>query len=132
MTTKRLIISAILLSAVSYGIGNYAGKLTSSKEDSSKSKEKDKEHIIIIETPGKTITEIIRERERKEESKHKEIAQTERSIKLSVSALIAGDIHEGLKPTYGIAISREILGPFTAGGFILNNGTIGLSLGMNF
>lgn len=35
-------------------------------------------------------------------------------------------------PSYGIGIQREVIGPVTVGLFTLTNGTIGLSVGLNF
>lgn len=53
--------------------------------------------------------------------------------KLNVSALVANDFSRGLLvPTYGVSVSKQVLGPFTVGGFGLTNGTIGLSIGVNF
>lgn len=52
---------------------------------------------------------------------------------LNVSALIANDFSRGiLVPTYGISVSKEILGLITVGAFGLTNGAIGVSLGLNF
>lgn len=52
---------------------------------------------------------------------------------INVSALVANDFSTGsLKPLYGISVSKELLGPITVGAFGLTNGTIGLSLGINF
>jgi hypothetical protein len=35
-------------------------------------------------------------------------------------------------PVYGASVTKEIMGPVTAGAFFLTNGTIGVSLGMSF
>ena len=35
-------------------------------------------------------------------------------------------------PIYGISISKEVLGPITAGLYGLNNGILGVSIGVNF
>lgn len=52
---------------------------------------------------------------------------------LNVSGLVANDFSTGvLKPVYGISVSKQIIGPFTVGGFALTNGTIGVSVGLNF
>jgi hypothetical protein len=50
----------------------------------------------------------------------------------NISALVSNNIHEPLKPIYGISINKETLGPVTIGAFGLTNGTVGLSLGINF
>ena len=35
-------------------------------------------------------------------------------------------------PLYGISANKEFIGPITIGAFGLTNGTIGLSIGVNF
>lgn len=35
-------------------------------------------------------------------------------------------------PTYGLAVTRQLLGPISVGGWALTNGTIGVSLGLEF
>lgn len=56
-----------------------------------------------------------------------------KSSTINVSALAANDFSRGLiSPTYGISISKEIVGPITIGLFGLTNSTVGLSLGINF
>lgn len=51
----------------------------------------------------------------------------------NVSGLVANDFSKGvILPAYGVSVSKEILGPFSIGAFGLTNGTIGLSLGVNF
>ncbi len=53
--------------------------------------------------------------------------------KLNVSVLVANDFSKNsLQPLYGVSISKEVLGPVTAGAFALTNGTIGVSIGINF
>lgn len=53
---------------------------------------------------------------------------------LNISALVSADMSKGLfqPPSYGVSVSREVLGPITAGGFALTNGVIGISIGLNF
>lgn len=56
-----------------------------------------------------------------------------KSSTINVSALVANDFSRGLiSPTYGVSISKEIVGPITVGLFGLTNSTVGLSLGINF
>lgn len=50
---------------------------------------------------------------------------------LNVSALISvSNIMD--RPNYGISVSKEVMGPITAGVWGLNNGMLGLSVGINF
>lgn len=51
---------------------------------------------------------------------------------LNVSALVANEFTDGLKPTYGVSVTKQVIGPVTVGAFLLTNSTVGLSLGLNF
>lgn len=50
----------------------------------------------------------------------------------NVSALAGNNFRDIFSPVYGIAVTHQVLGPLTIGAFGLNNGTIGVSLGINF
>lgn len=53
--------------------------------------------------------------------------------KWNVSALIANDFsHGNIVPTYGASAQKEFIGPITIGAFGLTNGTIGVSIGLDF
>ena len=53
--------------------------------------------------------------------------------KLNISALVGNDFSQrSIVPLYGISIQKEVLGPVTVGAFGLTNGTIGISLGLDF
>lgn len=63
----------------------------------------------------------------------KSVSITTRAPTLNISALVANDFSKGLLiPAYGVSVSKQVLGPITVGGFGLTNGTIGLSVGLNF
>jgi hypothetical protein len=52
---------------------------------------------------------------------------------LNVSVLVADDFSRGLLiPTYGVSVTKQVLGPMTVGAFGLTNGTVGVSVGINF
>lgn len=52
---------------------------------------------------------------------------------LSISILGANDFGKGvLAPTYGLSVNTEVLGPVTVGAFGLMNGTVGISVGLDF
>lgn len=51
---------------------------------------------------------------------------------INISALAGLDTGRGFIPTYGISANKELIGPITVGAFGLTNGTIGLSIGLNF
>jgi len=56
-----------------------------------------------------------------------------KSPTLNISGLVANDFSRGiLQPVYGASVSKQVMGPVTAGVFGLSNGIIGLSIGLNF
>lgn len=79
-----------------------------------------------------TTTTIVDRTVSKEKSSRTESAPAPRK-NLNVSALVTNDFSDGeFKPVYGVSVSKEVLGPITIGAFGLTNGTIGLSVGVNF
>ena len=54
------------------------------------------------------------------------------SSKLTISLLGAVNVTDPGLPTYGIAITRPILGPITVGAFGFQNGLVGVSIGLTF
>ncbi len=63
----------------------------------------------------------------------KELVIMPRKSVLNLSALATVDPKAGrYVPIYGISVTKEVFGPFTAGAFGLTNGTLGLSVGINF
>jgi hypothetical protein len=52
---------------------------------------------------------------------------------LNVSALISNNFANGvLQPSYGISVTKQVLGPVTVGAFGLTSGVVGVSIGLNF
>jgi hypothetical protein len=51
---------------------------------------------------------------------------------INISALVALDALHGFTPCYGVSASKEFIGPITVGAFGLTNGTLGVSVGVNF
>lgn len=81
----------------------------------------------VIETTTTTIDRT----QRTETSKNSTVVAKRSTI--NVSALVANDFSTGsLKPLYGVSVSKEVIGQITVGAFGLTNGTLGLSLGLNF
>ena len=60
----------------------------------------------------------------------RKVAATER--KNAINALVGVDIGKAFVPVYGVSYTREVLGPVTLGAYGLTNGTIGVSIGVNF
>ena len=52
--------------------------------------------------------------------------------KVTISALAAMNVTKFGLPIYGASVTKSILGPITVGAFGLQNGTVGMSLGLSF
>lgn len=77
------------------------------------------------------VTDKVKE-ESKDKRKESTIVAAQRPT-TSVSLLAATNTSNVFgPPQYGIYVSHEIIGNITAGAFGLTNGTIGLSIGLNF
>lgn len=94
----------------------------------------DKKHTvitrIIVKNPDGTekTVETIDETE-----KTKTKITTAPKPTVNLSALVATDFSQSqLKPTYGVSITKEVLGNITVGAFVLDNKTAGVSIGYNF
>ena len=67
------------------------------------------------------------------ETKDVQTTVTPQKSKINVSAMAGYDFfHPSLQPTYGLSVSKELLGPITVGAFGLTNGTLGVTVGINF
>lgn len=137
MELKSKIIISVVALAVAYAAGMHRvpKSVEASKEEEVKRETTTHEVTEVVKLPSgetRTITTTdkssITDKTKKEDKKT--IVSTS---KINVSA-IAGinviDPSKGL--SYGISVSKEIAGPITAGLWGLNNGTVGLSLGINF
>lgn len=87
-----------------------------------------------------TVTTVIDQVQNDAVESHDSINQhTEQTVTppkkntLNISLLGANDFKQGsLAPTYGLSVTKEVLGPITVGAFGLMNGTVGISVGLDF
>jgi len=50
----------------------------------------------------------------------------------NVSALVGNNFSNVFAPVYGVSITHQVLGPISIGAYGLNNGIVGVSIGVNF
>jgi hypothetical protein len=128
---------------VSFAFGRYSAPTipnSTTKTETQKDVQKDTDThktTTVTETPdGKKITTIIEDTTTKSNSqtdtKKDQTIQAPKTSVINISALAGLDTGRGFVPTYGISASKELIGPITVGAFGLTNGTIGLSVGVNF
>lgn len=144
MTNRLLILLAILLAAIFFALGRYTVKTTITTTDRKIDEVKDtdtKKHEVITEVkkPDGSITTVTVIDTARSTQDHKDtdtFTKTITSAKnpiTNISLLAATSTHSFTSPpTYGISVNREIAGPLTVGAFGLMNGTVGISIGVNF
>lgn len=134
---KGLSVLFILL-ALAFASGRYSvkspaiTKTTQTETNTEREKHKETETVTEKRPDGSetTRTRII------EDTNTRRKNETDTTVKieppkpmLNVSAL--GAYKDG-ELAYGLSVTKQFVGPVTAGIFGLNNGTIGLSIGVNF
>lgn len=130
---KSTFYGIVIAGVLGIGLGYYLAPKAST------STEQQNNNIITHETTttqtnkkGTTKTTIVKEIIDKSKIE-KEVVVVPKKPSINISALAA--VNPSLRhyeSIYGISVSKEVFGPFTAGAFGLTDGTLGLSLGINF
>lgn len=152
LTTKTKYVIALILIMTAFATGRFSVqksvvKSTTSLVSDSKTNQNSDTHtqttITTVKTPDgtvKTIQQISQVKDVQttttaDTTIHSQTTVTPtKTNTINISALVGNDFSHGLgiTPIYGVSASKEILGPITAGVFGLNNGVIGVSVGLNF
>jgi len=146
MTDKAKIMLGTMLLLISFAGGRYSAqspeiktqeKLTTvATENKVQDTHTTTETKTIIEPDGKketdtkTTTDVVSkttDTQKQDESLKQDVIPTKQ---LNISGLIG--FAPGFIPTYGVAVSKQILGPVTIGGFGFTTGMFGVSIGVNF
>lgn len=148
-TKTKVIIGAIAL-AVTFALGRYTVPIKTvteikyvevdKKVDQTDSSKKTHTTTTIVQAPdGSKTTTIVQdtgsttkstETEQKSDSSDT-IKTVSRASNITISGLGGVDFTRGV-PMYGLSVSRPILGPITAGAWLLTPGVVGVSLGLSF
>lgn len=88
--------------------------------------------VVVAEAKKDTFAET--SKREATESKSKTVTESRPQWKASALAGVdlATALHGELRPIYGGALERRVLGPFSAGVWALSNGTAGLSMSIQF
>lgn len=148
LSLKTKVIASVVVVATAFAFGRYSVNQTPAVhtiEDTKIDKDIDKDKVthtvttITKKPDGSTVTQIDKKTEAKSEEKDDTIQHLDQTVtppkqsKINISVLGANDFSKGLlAPTYGLSVSKEILGPITVGAFGLNHGVVGLSIGLDF
>jgi FtsZ-interacting cell division protein ZipA len=151
MSTKVKVIIAVIVLAVTFATGRWSASQKTTKtteqvtQTDVKADVKDthtKTTITETKQPtgvDTTVTVIDQVQDDKSTENDNTKTQIQQTVtptsksKLNISVLGAEDFSKGFtEPTYGLSISKEVLGPLTVGAFGLMNGTVGISVGLDF
>lgn len=152
MNNKTIIISILVVAAVAFASGRYSAPAGETKtvtiHDQVKSEEDLKKNIHTVtqtttvkeptgETKVTTTTDTVATTD-DIKSKTEVKDETVKTItapkggQVTVSALAGMSIHQVGTPVYGVAVTKQFIGPIAIGAFGFNNGLIGVSAGVSF
>ncbi len=137
LSVKAQIITLLAVATVAYaaGLHNTPKSIESSKEEEVKRETNTHEVVETVQlTSGEIHTTKTTDRSSTTDKTKKEDKRVvSQASKINISALVAKNLRNNDEPIlYGVSVSKEVAGPITAGIFGLSNGTVGLSLGINF
>lgn len=142
LSTIELIVICTIVALLSFAIGKYtatpAETTTTTKTDTERTKNTNSHTVTttVQEPTGQVKTVVVTDTNTQTETTQRQEKDTEQvSAKKDLVniALLGG--YNVLKPNgveYGLSVSKPLLGPITSGLWVMNNGTIGLSVGINF
>ena len=136
MRDLKIVSAAFGLVAV-FAFGRYSVRPqdVKTKENMEITKEvKKRIEIVKVKKPDGTETTntVITEDTNTDIKKVVETSTTTKpSKKINISLMAESRLNE-YKPEYGVSVSKEILGPITAGLYAKTSGTVGITLGINF
>lgn len=142
LKSKIIIVCAPLILA--FALGRYTApsvpnSTIDTKTETNKKTDTDTHKVTVITKDPKTGSETTTITEdTKTNTKTNTDTQIDKTVTapktsvINISALAGLDTGRGFVPTYGISANKELIGPITVGAFGLTNGTIGVSLGINF
>lgn len=136
---KTNIYVAFICLALGLAIGRYTNRGTASVTDTVKDKQVSadtKKITVVITAPDgkKTTTETTEVDTHVSTDTKKSVEVTVKPVTpvINFSALAGVEMNNKYQPLYGISVSKEIIGPVTGGLWALSNGTLGVSIGVNF
>lgn len=128
---KYKIVIAISILLLAFAVGRYtAPKSVSTSE--TQIVDNTIKHTTIVKTPDGHETTTIDEHTTEHETQRQTETIIPKRSTVNISALIGTELTHGIQPLYGLSVSKEVLGNITAGVYGLNNGILGVSIGLNF
>lgn len=142
MTTRMKIELMILAILLAFALGRYTRNSlvttnTRTQTDVQLSQETHKRVVsVTVKLPSGAVKTTTTTTQDTQTDKHTDSKTQETKVvsvpkTLTVSAL-AGIDTRSMLPTYGVSVSKNLIGPISVGVFGLTNGTLGVSLGLSF
>lgn len=149
MSNKIVVLIVLILILVSFMVGRYsvnppAVKDTQIVTQDTQTQIKEEKHVIVhtitvkepsgverTETTTESDTHIDKDKNTESQTVVEHESTLQKRSEVNISGLIASDLND-IKPVYGLSVSKEIIGPITVGLFGFTNGTLGVSVGINF
>lgn len=137
----KVLGATILAAAAVFATGYATGKThaaSSTVEDTTKFASdaktvKKSTAVAVTKSPDGTVKTVTTTTETTGDTKTTSAeSKTVPAKKTFIQALAGVDLSRSFTPTYGIAVSREVLGPITLGAYGLTSGVVGVTVGVSF
>lgn len=126
----------LIMMVTAFGLGYFFRNAQPSLVSQTAQVKDDHTVITTVTTKQKDGTKTVQTIDSTVKTNTKETVKqsTQAKAQLNVSALAGYDFNSSRLPTpvYGVAVTKQVLGSLTVGAFGLTNGTVGVSLGVNF
>ena len=149
---KREIIAVAVGLAFMFALGRYSApsqsntKATEDKHSDTKTEEAKDTHVVshtvitkeptgAVKTDTTTTTDVVVHEDTDTIVADKTTSETtqQKRSKINISAIVGTQIGSNFgQPIYGVSAQKQFIGPLTIGAFGLSNGTVGVSLGLDF
>jgi VCBS repeat-containing protein len=133
------LVTAVVASAMIFFLGRYSVKFDTTKttmQDSKDTKNRTITTVVTTKDPNgatKTVATTDSTTTDKGVIKVDTVTKVASKSTTNISVLISNAaVKDHFLPTYGLSVTKEMVGPFTIGAFGITNGTLGISVGVNF
>jgi hypothetical protein len=123
------LVTAVVASAMIFFLGRYSVKFDTTKTTMQDSKDTKNRTITTTKTVATTDSTTTDKGVIKVDTVTKVASKSTTNISVLISNAAVKD---HFLPTYGLSVTKEMVGPFTIGAFGITNGTLGISVGVNF
>lgn len=144
ISLKYKIIGGVIALLVAFASGRYSvnsptiktHETINTQTQVNQDKDTHKKVTITKKPDGTIITDISVDTDTKTDEKQNQNLTLDQTVtppkKNTLNVSVLGGYDFGRGPVYGGSVTKQIIGPITAGVFGLTNGTIGVTVGLDF